>query len=284
MTKRINKIYILLSGLLVISAIVGMVFIFFGDKFQLSLTPGINNKPGATTGTVVNPLPSPVTGEHPDDIQALKEKVMTLEMRVAELEMMLNSKSEIDETTPVYSNTSSVDAGLSLVNSNLKKDNLLKAGLSEAVAEDIIRRRSELELRKLELHDRATREGYLGTVRYVNEITALMSEDISLREELGDDAYDRYLYANNRTNRVKALSVIQGSEAEKAGMKDGDIIVSYGTLRVFEWNELKQETSKGTLGEYVTVDVLRNGQLMSLYLPRGPLGVRLGTARVEPGY
>jgi len=107
-------------------------------------------------------------------------------------------------------------------------------------------------------------------------------QETSVREDLGDEYYDQYLYANGRPNRVKVASVMLGSAAEQAGMLDGDLILTYGQSRLFEGRELQQATSEGELGEFLSMDILRNGQLISLWVPRGPLGIRLGAARIKP--
>lgn len=210
--------------------------------------------------------------------QQLEDKVAELEARVFELEQMMASKSE----EPGDNKPSMSELRISQMNNVQTTKSLLKSGISEAMATDIIRRRSEIELRKLELQDRASREAYLGTPRYRRELSEILSEHTTLREELGDDTYDQYLFANGQANRVRAISVMMSSAAEQAGMKDGDLIVSYAEHRVFEWNELKEATTEGVLGDYVNVDIVRDGQLMSLSIPRGPLGVRLGTARAAP--
>jgi C-terminal processing protease CtpA/Prc len=212
-------------------------------------------------------------------IQMLEEKITGLEMRIIELEQTAELKPEAETAAP----PSKENVRANWFNRALTSTALVKAGISEDVAADIVRRKNDLELRKLQLRDRATREGYANTARFLQEMTELMAEKTTLREDLGDATYDRYLYANKRPNRVVATSVMEGSAAELAGMKDGDIILTYGQLKVYGWNELKKSTLLGELDEYVSVDILREGQLMSLWMPRGPLGVRLGTARVEPG-
>ena len=88
--------------------------------------------------------------------------------------------------------------------------------------------------------------------------------------------------AHEQRNRVRAVSVMMGSPAEMAGMKDGDMILSYDNRRMFNWNELQAATSLGERGEYVNVTVLRNGQQLNLWIPRGPLGIRLGSVRQKP--
>ncbi len=51
---------------------------------------------------------------------------------------------------------------------------------------------------------------------------------------------------------------------------------------MFTWQELKDATSEGQLGEYVSISIYRNGEVYSFSVPRGPLGVQLGSTRLEP--
>lgn len=211
-------------------------------------------------------------------LHVLENRIAELESRIIELEQAATIQTDTGTSPP----PSRVNARDNRQNRLLTTKSLVKAGISEEMAADLVRRRNDIELRRLELSDRATRESYLGSKRYTDELSALLAEETSLREDLGDDAYDRYLFANGQSNRVKVTSVMLGSTAEEAGMKDGDLVLTYDQQRIFKWNELKNATSEGELGEYVNVDVSRGGQLMSLWVPRGPLGVRLGSARVAP--
>jgi len=161
-------------------------------------------------------------------------------------------------------------------------ERLVNGGIDEALAQTIVREQSETELKRLELHDKAVRENYYLTPRYQQELEDIDSESLSLRERIGDYQYDRYLFNSRINNRVKATSVMQGSAAEQAGIQNGDIILDYDGKKIFNWAELKNATTEGERDEYVTIDVLRNGELFSLTIPRGPLGIRLGAARIEP--
>lgn len=276
MDKRLITIF----GLFALGILVGIAIMNARDDEQPS--------PVTRTGNVlldadISPLPTstpqvPGGNAYFGHIQTLEDKVADLEARVAELEQATASQSETSAEAP----HSRVNARANRLNRLLTIKSLVKAGLSEDMAADMVRRKNNIELRKLELRDRAAREGYLGSKRYMDELSTLLAEETSLREDLGDDAYDRYLFANGQTNRVRVTSVMVGSSAELAGMKDGDLILTYGQSRIFEGLELKNATSEGELGEYVNVDISRDGQQMSLWVPRGALGVRLGATRIKP--
>ncbi len=161
-------------------------------------------------------------------------------------------------------------------------DNLMRGGIDASLAEDIVRRKNSIELKRLALQDRATRDGYLNTQRYYNELSEINEQDVSLREELGDDRYDEYLFNSKQNNRIRISSVMLGSAAEQAGIQKGDIVLSYDNHRMFSWQELKDATSEGELGEYIAINIYRNGEVFSFSVPRGPLGVQLGATRLAP--
>lgn len=161
-------------------------------------------------------------------------------------------------------------------------NSLTRGGINPGLAEDIVRRKNSIELKRLELQDRATREGFLNTQRYLDELEEINRADISLREELGDQSYDEYLYASKQNNRVRIASVMLGSPAEQAGLENNDIVISYDNNLVFDWQELKSATAEGTLGEYVSLSVYRDGEIYSFSVPRGTLGVQLGATRLAP--
>jgi membrane-associated protease RseP (regulator of RpoE activity) len=107
--------------------------------------------------------------------------------------------------------------------------------------------------------------------------------DQTLRKELGDAEFERYLKAEGRSTEVRVMEVLATSAAERAGLKAGDEIVSYGGTRVFDARELSTLTTQGTSGGSVTVEVKRDGQTVQLTVPRGPLGVESGGNRGGPG-
>ncbi len=163
-----------------------------------------------------------------------------------------------------------------------QRNALVRAGVAASTADEILWRRSQFELDRLELRDQALREGWLGADRYREEMRALNAERVSLRDELDVDAYDRYLYETGETNRVSVDSVIAGSAGDQSGLSPGDVIERYGDELVLDFNDLRSATSAGARGELVPVQVRRDGQMVEVWLPRGPIGIRLDAARVDP--
>jgi len=160
---------------------------------------------------------------------------------------------------------------------------LVKSGVLLELAADIVSRESQYELERLELRDLAIREGWFGSDRYREEVVRLDDERPALRAEIGDDAYDRYLFASGEDNRVRVGAVIPGSPAEAAGLVPGDLIESYGGGRVFTFSGLRDATSEGERGELVPVSLQRaDGSRVQVWLPRGPMGVRLDMTRTDP--
>lgn len=146
-------------------------------------------------------------------------------------------------------------------------DRLVAAGFAPDRAEWINRRTQELRMQTMQSQYEARREGRPPPADV---------EASTLRAELGDQDYERFLSAQGRPTSVNITGVLASSPAERAGLQQGDEIVSYDGRRVFDVQELNDLTLGGTSGESVVVDVRRNGQNLQLVLPRGPLGVSSG--------
>jgi hypothetical protein len=159
---------------------------------------------------------------------------------------------------------------------------LTAAGIPADQAAAIQARLDAWDLERLQLQDRATREGWQRTPRYYKAARALQEAFKELRPEIGEDSYDRLLYALGRSNRVEVRDVMQYSAAEQAGLRAGDRLIAYAGQRVFNTPELTALTAEGTAGEPVLVRIERAGELQELYLPRGPLGIRLAPGRQAP--
>lgn len=163
-----------------------------------------------------------------------------------------------------------------------QREALVQAGVDFATADAVLQRRSQMELDRLELRDRAQREGWLGSEQYREALRELNAGRTSLRDEIGVQAYDRYLFATGQDNRVSVDSVIAGSAGDLNGLLPGDVIESYADRPVLDLGDLREATSDGIRDELVPVEVRRDGQMVEVWLPRGPIGIRVEPARLEP--
>ncbi len=149
---------------------------------------------------------------------------------------------------------------------------LVTHGVEEYAASELKALHDANQLAILELRNQAVREGWVNQRRFTREVTALRG---SLRAEVGEDGWDRLLFATGRKNRVVITDVLGNSPAERAGFEPGDEVVRYGDQRVFNGRELQRATTRGTIGGNVPVDIVRGGELIRLSIPRGPMGTRI---------
>ncbi len=156
---------------------------------------------------------------------------------------------------------------------------LLEAGVPEHDIERLRERYEAEQLDELYLHDLATREGWVGSPRYRKELFRLNQD---LRTELGDNDYDRVTYASGKRNRVAVDDVLQNSPGAAIGLRKGDVIVRYDGQLILSPQELRSATARGSADQTTSIDVLRNTETLRFYVPRGPLGVRIGQTRRPP--
>ena len=152
-------------------------------------------------------------------------------------------------------------------------EQLIAGGFAPDRAEWINRRTQELRMQALQAQYDATREGR------TLEPGAALGGERTLRTELGDAEYERYLTALDRPTSVPVRDVLASSPAERSGLKPGDQVVAYGGQRVFDMRDLNALTLEGTPGESVVVEVRRDGQNVQLVMPRGPIGILGGGFR-----
>lgn len=161
---------------------------------------------------------------------------------------------------------------------------LLAAGFRPDDVERFRARLDEIELSRLYLRDQAAREGWLETPRFREESLALGREFLGLRDEFDESLYDWVLFSTGHPNRVAVTEVLSGSAAQSAGLQPGDVIVRYDDRLVLSPTELRDATTAGREGELVSVEVQRaeDPAPLRLFLPRGPLGVRMTPTSVTP--
>jgi PDZ domain-containing protein len=157
-------------------------------------------------------------------------------------------------------------------------DRLVAAGFAPDRAEWLNRRTQELRMQAMQAQYEAKRDGRPPPPDNLEATT--------LRAELGDQDYERFLTAQGRSTSVNVMGVLASSPAERVGLQAGDEIVSYDGKRVFDAQELNELTvggasASGSASASVVIDVRRNGQNMQIVLPRGPIGVWGGGA---PGF
>lgn len=159
---------------------------------------------------------------------------------------------------------------------------LTEAGLPPARAAQVKQRYDELAMDEVELRNEATREGWIGSPRFAEELDAIEADRLAIRDEIGDEAYDHYLFATGQPNRVYVTDVLTNSPAAEAGLQTSDVIVSYGGARILTPDDLIAETEIGTVGESTRVEITRNGTPLTLEVPRGPLGLQIGVTQEAP--
>jgi len=207
----------------------------------------------------------------------MQKKVAELERKLKKLQLITKS---IGDEGPVAGKEKGIRAE---VEEELDGETqLVAAGLEPQQAKSIMQFLGDIEMERLYLHDQATREGWVGTPRYRQEIMILIEREEDLRLELGDADYDLYLYGTGQPNRVVIQSVIEGSPAQEAGIQSKDIAYSYAENRLYTIRDLLTATTEGIASEPVLLEVIRDGHIFEFYLPRGPLGVRLTSESHKP--
>lgn len=145
---------------------------------------------------------------------------------------------------------------------------LVEGGFSENEARRMLEQESEAAFKALQAVWDAQHSGE-ALDRYSDEF----DPSAILRSEMGDDAYVRYLEAQGQPTAVRVTQVYGGSPASQIGLQPGDQLVSYGGDRVFSVNELRKQSMQGNPGEDVVIEIERDGTLIQLTVPRGPIGI-----------
>jgi len=151
-----------------------------------------------------------------------------------------------------------------------------EGGFSEDEARRALKLESEARFEAMQRAWEAERNG-----EQLDPFAAYATPQAILRDELGDDAYARYLEAQGQPTSIQISSVLEGSPGNTAGLQPGDALVSYNGRRVFDVLDLRRLTMEGNPGEDVVVEIERNGTRMQLTLPRGPIGITGSGANIR---
>lgn len=211
--------------------------------------------------------------------QVLEQKVETLSRQMADI----GSDSQPTESTTLSEQEDDDDLADEPVSNQdwFNEQALINSGIDSSQARELKIYFEQLEMQRLFLRDQSIRENW-NSEKLRGEMQALQSQEDELKNQLSEDAYDAYLYASGRPNRVAVTSVLENAQAGIAGIVSGDHIIRYDNQRIYNWRDLQQATASGSISDTVALEVEREGKSMQFYLTRGPLGIRMNSLNIAP--
>jgi hypothetical protein len=223
-----------------------------------------------------------------EELDAQKQAQQALRAELDALGRELRTTSDGNAGLPAAGDTPEGGATVStthggwLGRGQATRERLESTGFQPYQAERILATADRLAMQRLDVQYQAQREGWAGTERYTEALRNIPSLRDTLTKEYGDDAYDRYLYASGRPNRVVVRDVYSKSPASVGGLTSGDQVISMDGQRVYSERDMREIASAGSAGDSIAVVVERDGAQFEIYIPRGPLGARTLTIPVEP--
>ena len=157
----------------------------------------------------------------------------------------------------------------------MRTERLVDGGFTEERAQQILAMEDQIRMDMLQAEYEARQSG-----NDEDFWTRANNYQNTLRNQLGEAEYEKYLVAQGGQASVMVSDVIGSSPANRAGLKTGDRIINYDGNRVYTMWELKDMAFDGNPGEDVILDIERDGQRMQLVVPRGPLGISGNGANV----
>ena len=210
--------------------------------------------------------------------QRLQARLDQLSERVAGLSF----EASFSETPPAVAESEPSDRRAVDANQDwFDEQALLANGIDSSLARELREFYEQIEMQRLQLRDQSVREGWERS-RLRDELRQLGESEQELRQRLGEPAYDAYLYASGRPNRVAVTSVLASAQAGQAGIQPGDLIRRYDNEPIYNWRDLRDATTGGNIGESIALEVERDGDVIEYYLSRGPLGIRMDSVSVAP--
>ncbi len=210
-----------------------------------------------------------------------------LEQRVSELVRQVEMLESASTDPATGSETAAADDDTTTETSDRREAGgfntqaLIDSGMDDMLAGELQLFYEQIEMDRLYLRDQSLREDW-DRDAYRSALDELEDRESELRQRLGEEGYDAYLYASGQPNRVAVTSVIASAPAGQVGIEAGDHILRYDNQRIYNWFELREATAGGNIGDTVAVEVDRDGQTLQFYLARGPLGIRMNTLSVAP--
>jgi hypothetical protein len=276
--------FLLIGGLLGAGILIGYFFVPGSGEERTAMEKGEDPAPPASSLSAARAIDAESFSALQHELQQARQAHEQLENRLEVLQLRVEELEQVRDTdavvTAITDSRNPQTETAPVVRSSVQT--LIDAGIREEQAIWIQERLDEIELQQLYLRDRATREGWLNKPRYHKERREYQNAVTELRGEVGDDTYDRLLYSLGRANRVVVRDTLQNSPAAQYGLQGGDQIIEYDGQRIFGSNELSTLVTQGSAGVMTLLRVKREGVIHDIYLPRGPLGIRMSSARVAP--
>ena len=199
--------------------------------------------------------------------QQLEKRIQLLESnQVATVSAAITEDQPAAVSEPVAADTFAAEPAAA--ESPDVEQNLLAAGFSSTLINQIRQRVDDNRLQRLQWRDRAVREGWQQSEEFAERMFELSDPLRGIREEFGDEVYDQYLHASGQPNRVRVVEVLQGSAAQMAGISAGDVVISYANQTIYTMRSIRQATTEGAPGDPVLVELQR--------------GISMESARIEP--
>lgn len=212
----------------------------------------------------------------------LEAMLAELQVRSAETTIALAAIEPVETDTVVNSESTRRQNRFRGRRGKVQQADLIKAGFTAYEADQIVALADETMLNRLNMEYQATREGWRESPEYRERMRELPSVREVISMEHGEDAYDRYLYASGRSNRVIVTDVYTSSAAADAGLQAGDKVIAMADTKIYSTRDLRSIATSGSAGELVPVTVERQGVRFEVFIPRGPLGVRTDRGYENP--
>jgi C-terminal processing protease CtpA/Prc len=217
-----------------------------------------------------------------NDLQVQQQAIARLAEQLAEIERADAEADDPQQPADATDTESELFRQFRNRRGPVSEERLVTVGFSVDQAREIVGRADTIAMERLNTQYQAAREGWLDTDQYREALDALPDIRETISAEYGDDAYDRYLYASGRPNRLVVRDVLQDSPAGAAGLQTGDQVLAMADQRIYSTRDLMSVASSGSEGETVPLVVQRGDVTFEIYVPRGPLGIRGGRGFEAP--
>lgn len=127
---------------------------------------------------------------------------------------------------------------------------------------------------------------YLGEKNYVFQFVDENLRFVSVFPEAAGDKVpvpDRMGSENSAetfSKVVRVVGIVEGSQAQRSGLAEGDLIIEYDGVRVVSTGQLIQEVEKKSQKERIEIVAVRDNALRRFDLEGGFIGVRIRTTEI----